>query len=150
MSKLAVVLCLAPVALAGCYTYTYTPLAPVPGMQVALDLNDHGRAELQNNVGPEVATVEGTLVSNADSTYLIKVSRTISFRGQTHKWAEEPVTVRYAHVGMVRERKFSTPRTVVAVGTFGAGVVAFVVTRSLLSGGSGGSGGNDPPPPGGQ
>lgn len=146
MKRLAVIACLAPVALAGCYTYTYTPYAPVPGMQIALDLNDNGRAQLQQNVGPEVATVEGLLISSADSTYVLQVTRTITFRGQTHKWAGEQVNVRHAHVGVIRERKFSTPRTVMAAGTVTASIVAFVVTKSILSGGSGGPGGNEPPP----
>lgn len=141
-------MCLAPMLLAGCYEYKYTPVAPVAGMQLALDLNDRGRLELAEHVGPEIARVEGTLVSVADSQYMMHVARTYGFRGQEHRWNGEPVTIRYSQVGLVRERSFSAPRTVVLAGTITASAVAFVVTRSLLGGGSSsvppGGGGGDP------
>lgn len=136
---------LAPVALMGCYTYTYTPVTPVPGTRLSLALNDAGRANLVNNIGPEVASVEGELVSTADSQYLLNVDRTIGFRGQQNRWNGEPVTVRYGYVGMVRERKFSPQRTAVAVAAVTAGVVAFMAARNLLGGSSGGTSGQPPP-----
>jgi hypothetical protein len=143
-------LSLAPAALMGCYAYTYTPVTPVPGTRLSLALNDVGRANLVNNIGPEVASVEGELVSTADSLYLLRVNRTIGFRGQQSTWSGELVRVRYGYVGMVRERRFSAPRTLVAVGGLTAGVVAFLVTRNLLGGSSGGNTGQPGPPNQGQ
>lgn len=141
---------LAPVALMGCYTYTYTPVTPAPGTRLSLALNDIGRASLLNNVGPEVASVEGELVSTADSQYVLRVNRTIGFRGQENRWSGESVTVRFGYVGMVRERRFSPQRTAVAAAGLTAGVLAFVATRTLLGGSSGGNGGTPPPPNQGQ
>ena len=133
---------LAPVALMGCYTYTYTPVTPMPGTQLSLALNDMGRAQMQNNIGPEVASVEGLLVSATDSQYVLQVSRTIGFRGNENRWNGEPVTVQYGYVGMVRERRFSAGRTVMLAGTFTASMLAFVATRTLIGGSTGGTNGN--------
>jgi hypothetical protein len=144
------VVSLAPVALMGCYTYTYTPVTPAPGSQLSLALNDMGRANLVDHIGPEVASVEGELVSAADSQYVLRVNRTIGFRGQESRWSGEQVSVRYGYVGMVRERSFSPQKTAVAVGALTAGVVAFVATRNLLGSSSGGNTGQPPPPNNGQ
>jgi hypothetical protein len=138
------------VLLAGCYEYKYTPIQPVAGMHLALDLNDRGRVELAEHVGPEIATVEGVLVSAQDSQYVMNVARTLGFRGQEHKWNGEPVTIQFGYVGVVRERSFSTPRTVMLAGTITASAVAFVVTRSLIGNGSGGPQDPGTPPPNGQ
>lgn len=143
-------LCLTPALLMGCYEYKYTPVQPVAGMQLALDLNDRGRSELADHVGPEIMRVEGTLVSAADSEYVLRVARTFGFRGEEHRWNGEPVTIRYAHVGLVRERTFSAPRTVVLAGTITASAVAFVVTRNLIGTGSGGPADPGTPPGQGQ
>jgi len=132
---------LAPVALMGCYTYTYSPVTPAPGTQLSLGLNDIGRAQLLNNVGPEVASVEGLLVSAADSEYVLKVSRTVTFRGQSSNWSGEQVAIRFGYVGLVRERKFAPGQTAALATTVAAGLAAFVVTRSIVGGGSG-DGGN--------
>lgn len=134
------VLGLAPVALMGCYTYTYAPVTPAPGTQLSLGLNDIGRAQLLNNVGPEVANVEGTLVSSADSQYVLKVSRTVTFRGQASTWAGEEVAIRFGYVGLVREKRFAPAQTVMLAGTVAAGLAAFVATRSIIGGGSGSTG----------
>ena len=144
------VVSLAPVALMGCYTYTYTPVTPAPGTRLQLALNDQGRANLVDHVGPEVASVEGELVSTADSQYVLKVDRTISINGLQSRWSGESVTVRYGYVGMVRERRFSSQRTAVTAAAVTVSVVAFVATRSLLGGSSGGNTGQPPPPNNGQ
>jgi len=137
---------LAPAALTGCYTYTYSPVTPAPGTRLSLALNDAGRANLTNNIGPEVASVQGELVSSADSQYLLRVDRTVDFRGQENRWNSEAVTVRFGYVGMVLERRFSPQRTFVAAAGLTAGVLAFVATRSLAGGSSGGNNGQPPPP----
>src|SRR5713101_2238433 len=82
-------LCLTPVALAGCYTYSYVASGPAPGARVALDLTDVCRVQLSNRIGSEVLTIEGWLVSTADSQVTLRVERTIGIRGGTVPWAGE-------------------------------------------------------------
>jgi hypothetical protein len=133
--------------LGGCYTYGYAPESPVPGTSLAVDLNDAGRAQLENNVGPEVATVEGTLASVTDSAMTLQVARTRTLRGSVQPWAGESVTLRTGQYRLVRERRFSTPRTVVLVGSLTAGFVSFAASRGLLGLGAGGGTGGETPPP---
>ena len=126
--------------LAGCYTYTYAPEQPAPGTQLSVDLTDAGRFQLENSVGPEVARIEGDLASTSDSTITLRVARTTSLRGEIQQWAGEPVTLRGGWYRMMRERRFSTPRTVVLVSSMTAGFVAFIASRGLIGLGGGGPG----------
>ena len=134
--------------LVGCYTYEYLPESPAPGTSVAVELTDMGRVQLENNVGPEVGQIEGVLASVADSSMTLQVARTRSLRGVVQPWGGEPVKLHTGQYRMVRERRFSAPRTVVLVGTLTAGFVSFAASRGLLGlGNSGGGGGETPPPP---
>ena len=132
--------------LGGCYTYAYAPGRPIPGTSIEVQLTDMGRAELANNVGPEILQVEGVLASATDSELTLKVSRTRNLRGIVQPWAGEPVTVRTSQYGLVRERHFSAPRTFVLVGSLTAGFVSFAATRGLLGFGNSSGGGGEPPP----
>jgi hypothetical protein len=141
---------MAPAALTGCYTYSSVASAPVPGMRLALDLNDLGRVQLANHVGPEVARIDGWLVSFADSVYTLRVERTIGLKGGTTPWSGEQVQVNAGWVGLSREKRFSAPRTVVLAGAMTVAFVGFLASRGLIGGAQGGS--IEPPvqPPPGQ
>ncbi|MGH7754576.1 MAG: hypothetical protein ACREN5_17355, partial [Gemmatimonadales bacterium] len=118
--------------LAGCYTYV--PLIappPEPDRVLAFDLNDRGRAEVVDNVGPETARVEGTLLRNTDTDYVIRVARVITLRGRAYPWSGETVTLNRSYVSELREKRFSPPRTLVAAGGATVSLVAFIVTRGL-------------------
>ena len=132
--------------LGGCYTYAYAPSMPVPGTSLEVQLNDVGRVQLVNNVGPEILYVEGALASATDSELTLKVSRTRTLRGIVQPWAGEPVTLRTGQYGMVRERHFSAPRTFVLIGSVTAGFVSFAASRGLLGLGNSSGGGGEPPP----
>lgn len=141
---------LAPVVLAGCYTYVYAPATPAPGQYVSVDLNDRGRVALEQNVGPSIARVEGPLEQADDSVLTLRVSRTIGLRGESNRWNGELVTMRREHAGLLRERRLSTGRTVALAGSLAVGLVAFAATQGLMGGSSGGIVTPPPPPPGGQ
>jgi hypothetical protein len=138
--------------LTGCYTNV--PLVgsrpePVPGTRLVLELTDQGRVGMEGQLGPEVARVEGALVSRSDTSYVLGVSAVIGLWGALSKWQGERVTLRADYIRRMSERRFSMGRTVAAVGVSAAGFLVFVVTRSLLGGGNEGGPGPDGPPPNG-
>ncbi|MDQ3696611.1 MAG: hypothetical protein M3373_01095 [Gemmatimonadota bacterium] len=131
----------------GCYIYTPLQSAPPLGTRVALDLNDGGRAVMGDTIGPEVSRVEGDLLRNSDSLYVLEMRAVEGFRGNRVKWSGEPVGFRPDHVRFMSERKLSKGRTALAVGAAAATVVAFVFSRDIF-----GIGADDPgrlPPPNG-
>jgi hypothetical protein len=125
-------LCLAPAALGGCYTYAYAPTTPVPGSRLALDLNDLGRLQMADHVGPGVARIDGWVITCSDSAYTLRAERTIGIAGGTTPWNGEQVVVLKSWVSIAREKKFSPQRTAVLATTVTAGFVAFLATRGLL------------------
>lgn len=141
---------LAAVALASCYVYTPLYSAPAPGTRVVLDLNDRGRVALENNVGPEVARVEGILRTVADSQYVLSVAEVTGLYGGRSRWGGESVAFRPEHVRTIRERRYSGARTLLLGTTLATATVAFLVTRRLIGGGT--ISGDGPPglPPDGQ
>ena len=139
-------LCLGAMLFSGCYTYS-AQLAdrPAPGTEIAATLNDRGRVDLAQQLGPEVWQVEGSLTGADDSTVTISMLRTTTLEHADMRWAGEVVTIRRDYFRSMMGRRFSPGRTVVLAGTATAGVVAFLATRSLLGFGTGvggpGSGG---------
>lgn len=123
--------------------YVYAPVMtpePPEGMRLALDLSDQGRAALVTSVGPDVARVEGTLLSDTGGQYLMRISDVLGTQGTRTKWTGESVSVPQAFVKRVRERKLSGRRTAFAV----AGLVGSMVGLMAGTGLAGfGSGGND-------
>lgn len=122
---------------AGCYSYLPVP-TPVPvGTRVAVDLNDQGRADLRGMIGAEIARVEGALVHNSDTAFVVNVLETRGMRGQQTRWAGETVSLRREYVRQITERRFSRSRTTVGVLGGAAGVLAFILSRQLLGLGGG-------------
>lgn len=131
----------------GCYAYVPVP-SPVPtGTRVAVDLNDQGRADLRGVVGAEIARVEGPLVHNSDTAYVLSVFTTRGTAGQSARWNGEMVTLRREYVRSITERRFSRSRTTMGVVAGAAAVLAFILTRDLL--GLGGGDVSNIPPGGG-
>ena len=143
---LAGVVTLAAQLTLGCYSTMPVASASVGPRDVVLEITDRGRVDLDGALGASPLRVTGRLTALTDSTYTLTVREVETMRGETATWQGEAVTLRRSSVGLVQERRFSRGRTaLVVLGAVGA-VVAFVITRSLLS-----SGGNDTdaPPPGG-
>ncbi len=132
---------LAPVLVGGCYSYSgYALDRPAPGLTVEVTLNDRGRVAMEQNIGPEVLTVEGTALNVTDSTFVLRVRRVVDISRRASSWSGEPVAFRVEHVRQMRERRFSTGRTVLFAGTVTASVVAFAATRAILGWALGSSG----------
>jgi hypothetical protein len=141
------VLFLGAASASACYEYAPAPAAPGLGTRLLLELNDRGRVGLGDSIGPSSEVVEGTLASNSDSTYSLRVLRVGYLNGQSNEWKGEPLIVRRDFVGIARERKFSRGRTWLTATGISLAAVAFIGSRKLLGFGSSASQGGGPPPP---
>lgn len=137
-------LALAPAVLPACYHYVPLQSDPAPGIGVEVELNDLGRVDMQNAVGPEAGTIQGVIESRSDTGFVVSVTQVTGEYGGITKWGGERVAIRPEYVRSMRERQFSTSRTVIASVAAGGAVVVFALTRSLL-----GFGGKPSTPPGG-
>ena len=133
--------------LAGCYTLA--PLAtmqPAPGTKLTVLLNDEGRTQTAQQVGPYTMRIDGQLVQATESGYVLAVTDVVDIRGAHSKWTGETVPVPRSYVMTTYERKFSTPKTVILLGAVTAGFVALVSSFNLFGfGGGSGDGGGKPP-----
>lgn len=128
-------------AVSGCYVYTPLYSAPSPGTRVALELNDRGRAALEQNIGPEVLSVEGVISSISDSVMVVSMEGAKSLRGASTRWTGESVTFRTEYVRALREKRYSGGRTIALVSAVASSTALFIVTRGLLGNGAGDAGG---------
>ena len=117
---------------ASCYSYgTVRNGQLAPGTRAAFALSDAGRAALGEQIGPRVLQVEGTLVEDTGSSYLVRVSAVRSIDGTTARWGGERITMSHGYVDGIRRRDFSKGKTAAAVGAVAVGVVAFALTRNI-------------------
>lgn len=131
----------------GCYTYR-----PITGQLpqdavVVLTLNDRGRLELGELIGPSATQIEGRLRAEDDTSYMVNVMAIRYLNGQNNAWAGESLTVRRPQVASAQERQFSRSRTFLASAIAVAAIVAFAVTRGLSSRGGTGIEPDPPDPP---
>ena len=117
---------------AACYTTHPLMAAPEPGAVAVVSLNDRGRVALGEAIGPNADRVEGSVVSRSDTSFVLAVRTVDYIGGASNEWKGESVTVPVAGVRGMTEKRFSKARTYLAAGALVAGVVAFIVTRSLL------------------
>jgi hypothetical protein len=137
--------CAAAAALSGCYSYRRAPESAPVGAQVAVQINDRGRAALADSLGPSPDRVEGRLLAADDSTITLGVSAVKPRDGERTPWAGERVLLRRSSINDVLERRLSVARSVtVAAGVIG-GVIAFFVTRDLIGDSDGGDSDRRPP-----
>jgi hypothetical protein len=130
-----------------CYVYTPAPAVSAPGTRLLLELNDRGRVALGDSIGPAATVVEGSVASNSDSAYTLRVVRVGYVNGQSNQWNGEPLIVARQFVGTAKERKLSRSRSFLTAGGVSLAVVAFIASRGLLGFGSEGRGGGGGPPP---
>ena len=121
---------------AGCYVYT-PAVTPVQGMRVQLELTDRGRVGMGGSIGAAARTIEGTLTSNPDSSYALRVEQVQYLNGQSNRWTGEAVNVSKDFVGTVKERQFSRSRTFIAAAAIIGGTAVLIATRGLDACGSG-------------
>ncbi|MCC6318998.1 MAG: hypothetical protein IT361_15065 [Gemmatimonadaceae bacterium] len=109
--------------------------APAAGERVALEISDEGRVALAERLGSGLVEVEGRLVALSPAAFDMQVFKVRSIRDGEAQWSGERVSIPRAQVARVNARALSRGRTVLAVAGIGGGIIAFIVTRQLLSGG---------------
>ncbi len=126
----------------GCYTLQPVRGAvPEVGTQVAFDVNDAGRVALGGSMGPEIAQIEGRLVSKEEADYVIAVSTIRFLRGGEQVWGGEQVRLKSEYLGPAYVRRFAAGRSAVVGGTVVGGFTAFLIGRALRGAGNGDEGG---------
>jgi hypothetical protein len=132
----------------GCYEYTPMPLMRSSASKpetVELLLNERGRLDLLQQLGPDALSVEGALVTRADSSLSIRIASVTSISRSVTKWSGEPLTVQNSQLRDVRMKRISRGKTFLAVGTAVGGVLAFVISRTLAGRGNTAGQGGQPP-----
>ena len=139
-------LALAATALAGCYEYVPVSTVPTGKPQVVeVLLNERGRADLVNRLGPDVLSFVGALEGKRDSTLSIRVQEVTYISRSTVQWSGEPMNVTDGQVRDVRARRVARGKTVLAIASSIGVAVVFVLTRTLTGGGTPLEGGSPPP-----
>jgi hypothetical protein len=113
---------------AGCYSYLplQTELPRTPDVRVTL--NDRGRQDVSEAMGPFVEWVEGAVAGEDSTTLRLRVARVVYARGGSSVWTGEEVTIPKSGVLGFQGRQFSKGRTWAL-----AGVTAAVIAFSILS-----------------
>jgi hypothetical protein len=128
-----VVVALVVPALQACYTYGALPTpAPAVGETFEFEVSDRGRVDLAERFGPGLKEIEGRLVSNENSQYVINVFRVSHINGQTAQWSGEASRISQEYVSTVRGRQLSKGRTALAAAGASAVVLAILASRGLL------------------
>jgi hypothetical protein len=86
-------------------------------------------------MGPEIARVEGKLVSGDESEYRVSVSSVNLIHGGVQVWSGENVLIKREYVSSFYTKRLSKGRTVLLSSVFVAGVVWFALGRDLLGSG---------------
>jgi hypothetical protein len=113
----------------GCYSYL--PLqtsVPAAGKRIAVVLNDRGRVQVGDRLGPSVDKVDGLLVEGDANSVTLEVYRTLDVRGAAATWTGERVRVPRDGITGYQERQFNRRRTILVT----AAVVGAIAASLLL------------------
>lgn len=147
-SKFRIISALAAAAsfsLTACYGY-YEPAAQnLTGHQLQLSITDSGSVVLAPQVGFGIEAVDGRLVADTASRYLVSVTGIRHRDGMENGWKGEPVYIPHSLVSGVMERRFSRARTTL----FAAVTTIAMVGVKHAFGGAGGATAPGPGPGGG-
>ena len=125
--------------LAACYNYLpLTTADPQPGAHVRAQLSDSGTLALARYLGPDVAAIDGRLVSVTDDEIGISVVAVRNRNGIEHYWKGEVVTLPRDDIATVRRRKLAAGRSAFLVLAGVGGSVALLEAFGVFGTGSGG------------
>ena len=134
--------------LVGCYTYR--PLGsvdvamPNPGTRVEARLTTVGATALANEIGPDVRSLRGDVVSADSAAITLAITQSETSRHINTEWRGEQVTISRGTIASVSERKFSVGATALVGGLAGGGLVAAAVAFGTGSSNTGSTGGSKP------
>jgi hypothetical protein len=122
---------------AGCYAFEPLRSNSTPvGSAVRIALTNDGSLALTPDVGPSVVLLDGRLLADSASTYVLGVSRTVRRDGAETDWRGEKLAIPHGLVSRVSARQFSRARTI-AFSALTTGLLAAI--SEAFAGGSGGS-----------
>lgn len=130
--------------------YRLVPITdPVaPGADVVLELNDRGRAELADSIGPTVDAIEGSVQSTTSDSYVLNVRSVRYLRTPEQAWSGEKLQVMKAFVNHGSIRELNRKATwLTGIGAAAALTVAILAVQ-LTGGATPGTTPVDPPPVG--
>lgn len=133
---------LAPLLLAGCYTYRPLP-TPVPaaGTRVQVALTDNGSDSLRSTIGPGIQRVGGDVIRADTGSVTLAVHEVENRRGERDDWLGESVVVPRRFIRDIEQRRMSVGGTGLLGGAIAAGLVAATaaVGSGVFDGGGGSS-----------
>jgi hypothetical protein len=95
----------------GCYGYYEPATSNLTGHQLQLSITDSGAVILAPQVGFGIEAVNGRLIADTASRYVVSVSGIRRRDGLESDWRGESVNIPHAFVSTVMERRFSRART---------------------------------------
>lgn len=119
----------------GCYGYYQPATSNLTGHQLQLSITDSGAVILAPQVGVGIEAVDGKLVADSASRYIVSVSGIHRRDGLESDWRGEPVYIPHVLVSTVMERRFSRARTTL----FAAATTIAMVAIKHAFGGAGGA-----------
>lgn len=120
-----------------CYSHQPVIGQTLPaGAQIVISINDAGRLALGGQMGPEIAQIEGRLISKDSAEYVMSVAQLILLRGGQQVWSGERIRVKTEYITVVNEKRFSRTRTAL-VSAAALGAVALLFQQGLLGSVSG-------------
>src|SRR3954471_7675061 len=94
MKRLAFLAATALALTTGCYAVEPVATAkPSPGTRVQMSITNEGRVALGGTMGPEIRRVEGTLLSQQESEYVVSVTGVNYLNGIFQPWRGETVRI---------------------------------------------------------
>lgn len=140
-------LALVGVAATGCHEYVPVSTYPTAKPQtVEVLLNERGRADFVNRLGPDALSFVGTLVSRKDTMSTVRVQEVTYINRSTIQWSGEQMEVTDGQIRDVRARRISRGKTFMALAAGGGGILLFILTRTITGGGNVGTPGGGPSP----
>jgi hypothetical protein len=111
---------------------------------VLLDLNDQGRLQLGDRIGPGARTIQAKLDARTDTTVQVRVDAVRYVNGQTNAWSGEAMTIPMRFVSQSWQRNFSRGRTAAIAAAVTGALVLLISNTNLLGSSSGGGTRGDP------
>lgn len=128
-----------------CYGYYPPATANLTGREIQVSLTDSGAVALAPRIGNGMESVEGKVLSDTVSHFLLSVMGTRRRDGIENTWKGEPLDIPRSLVAGVAERRFSRARTALFVI---ATTIAMIATKQAFGsvGGTNAPGNTQPPP----
>jgi hypothetical protein len=133
--------------LSGCYSFVGVgETTPASGAAVQVELAAPRDVVLQDVTVHGITAVQGTLLSADVDSVGVAVARLWGLEGRTYEATGIGVNLPRQGIAALRAKRMSPARSIVAIGSGAAGVVAMVLGVKALVGTGGGSGRPKPMP----